>query len=243
MLTDMNDNSKLPKYQQLRNEIARGIKSGEITNDERLLSERALANKMGFARMTVREALLMLEGEGLISRRENRGWYVDSKRIRYNPVNHLNMYKLIKKQGGEPGNISFGWHETKASSSIARMMNCDPGTELLFHSSVVLWDDRKIAYDENYLLKSYFPEFLASEYKPPITDFLDARFGVLTKQVGFRARPTPLYGLVSKKLDVTAGSPGIFITRTKAHNKKIVQVDRDFWLSGGMEIVVGQFPH
>jgi len=134
MLADMNDNSSLPKYQKLRNEIAKGIKSGELVDDERLLSERALADKMGFARMTVREALLMLEGEGLISRRENRGWYVDSKRIRYNPVNHLNMYKLIKKHGGTPSNISFGWQEMKASSSIASLMNCDPGAELLFHS-------------------------------------------------------------------------------------------------------------
>jgi len=242
VVTDINNNSRVPIYQKLRDKLAREIKSGERKAGERLPSERALAEEMGSARMTVREALLMLEGEGLINRRKNRGWYVDPKRIRYDPTNHINVFKIIENLGGEPSDISFGWRETSASFSIARMMDCEPGTELLLHRFIVVWDDRKIVYEENFLLKSYFPEFSASEFKAPITDFLTERFGVRTTQVGFRARPTPLYGVVSRSLDVTPGTPGIFLTRIKAHNDKIVQVDRDFWLSGALEIVVGQFP-
>ena len=122
------------------------------------------------------------------------------------------------------------------------MMACEPGTELFCRSIIIAWNDRKIVYEENFLLKSYFPKFLASEFEPPLTDFLATHFNVPTTQVGFRARPTPLYGLVSRSLEVTPGTPGIFLTRIKAHKDKIVQVDRDFWLSGALEIVIGQFP-
>ena len=239
---DLNSNSRVPIYQKLRDKLAREIKSGERKAGERLPSERALAEEMGSARMTVREALLMLEGEGLINRRKNRGWYVDPKRIRYDPTNHVNIFKLIENLGGKPSDISFGWQETRASFSSARMMGCEPGTELLFHRFIVVWNDRKIVYEENFLLKSYFPEFSASEFKAPITDFLAARFGVRTTQVGFRARPTPLYGVVSEGLEVTPGTPGIYLTRIKACEDKIMQIDRDFWISGALEIVVGQFP-
>lgn len=242
MVADVKNKSRVPKYQILRDKLAGEIKSGEIKFGERLPSERALAEEMGTARMTVREALLMLEGEGLINRRKNRGWYVDPKRVRYDPTNHVNTYRMVKNWGAEPSSISFGWRETKASFSIARMMDCEPGTELLFHSTILVWNDRKIVYEENHLLKSYFPGFLKSEFEPPVTDFINEHFSVQTTQVGFRARPTPLYGVVSESLDVTPGTPGIFLTRIKAHEGKIMQVDRDFWLSGALEIVVGQFP-
>lgn len=242
MVRVVNNKSGVPIYQKIRDQLARDIKSGELNFGDRLPSERTLAEEFGSARETVREALFMLEGEGFISRRKNRGWYVDTNRLRYDPTNHVNIFKMIEQSGGVPSDISFGWRETKASLSIARMMECEPGTALLSHSTVVIWNDRKIVYDENYLLKSYFPEFPASEFKSPITDFLTERFNVITTQVGFRARPTLLYGVVADSLEVTPGTPGIFLTRIKAHEGKIMQVDRDFWVSGALEIVTGQFP-
>ena len=102
MVADKSGNSRLPIYQKLRDKLAREIKSGERKAGERLPSERALAEEMGSARMTVREALLMLEGEGLISRRKNRGWYVDPKRVRYDPTNHVNIYRMVKSWGANP---------------------------------------------------------------------------------------------------------------------------------------------
>jgi len=242
MVSVVDKKSRVPIYQKLRDKLAEKIKSGDINAGDRLPSERALAEETGSARMTVREALLMLEGEGLISRRKNRGWYVDPKRIRYDPTNHINIFKMIENYGGEPSDISFGWQETKASLFTARMMECEQDTALLSHSTVVSWNERKIVYDENYLLKSYFPDFPASEFKSPITDFLTERFNVITTQVGFRARPTPLYGVVSTGLDVTPGTPGIYLTRIKACEDKIMQIDRDYWISGTLEIVIGQFP-
>lgn len=242
MLAGGKKNGRVPKYQILRDKLAREIKSGKLKIGERLPSERALAEEMGSARMTVREALLMLEGEGLINRRTNRGWYVDPKRVRYDPTDHVNIFRMINNWGGVPSSILFGWRETRASFSIARMMECEPKTKLLCLRSCIVWNDRKVAYEENHLLKSYFPEFVASEFEPPLTDFLDARFNMQTTQVGFRARPTPLYGVVSESLDITPGTPGIFLTLIKEHEGNIMEVDRTYWISGALEIVVGQFP-
>jgi len=242
MVKIVNNKSRVPIYQIIRDQLARDIESGDIKIGDRLPSERTLAEQMGSARETVREALFILEGEGLINRRKNRGWYFDPKRVRYDPTHHMGTFKMIEHWGGKPSSIGFGWQETRASPSIARMMDCEPGTELLFHRAIILWNDRKIAYEENHLLKSYFPDFSASDFEHPISVFLKARFNVSPTQVGFRARPTPLYGVVSTGLEVTPGTPGIFLTRIKACDGKIMQIDRDFWISGALEIVVGQFP-
>lgn len=52
------------------------IKSGEYPQDARLPSERALASEIGVARNTVREALDVLETQGVIRRRPGSGSFV-----------------------------------------------------------------------------------------------------------------------------------------------------------------------
>ena len=239
---DMTYENATPIYLRVRDELAEQIGTGKLGVGERLPSERVLAAKKGAARETIRDAYRMLEGEGLIYRSERRGYFVSPRRLRYDPTKHLNSFRLIRKYGGEPSTISFGWAEVSASSSLARMMACKVGTPLLFHRALILIDDRKVCYEENYLLSNAFPGLLNLEYEPPVTDFLVSRFGTKTKQVGFRARPTNLYGIVSKNLGVNAATPGIYLTRIKAQDGKILQVDRDFWLSNIMEITIGRFP-
>jgi DNA-binding GntR family transcriptional regulator len=239
---DMTYENATPIYLQVRDELAEQIGTGKLHAGERLPSERVMAAKKGAARETIREAFRMLEGEGLIYRNERRGYFVSPRRLRYDPTKHLNAFRLIRKHGGEPSSISFGWAEISASSSLARMMACKVGTPLLFHRTLILIDDRKVCYEENYLLSNAFPGFLNLEFEPPVTDFLISRFGVKTKQIGFRARPTNLYGIASESLGVNAATPGIFFTRIKAQDGKILQVDRDYWLSNILEITVGHFP-
>lgn len=236
------DKSDKPKYQILRDRLASDIKSGKLELGERLPSERHLAEQLQSARMTVRQALQMLEGEGMISRRGNRGWYVDTKRIRYDPTNHINVTQLIKNHGGDPTFISSGWKISNASLSLAQLFDCEPGTELLTHHAVVLWNGRKIVYDENHLLLEHFPEFLTMKFKDPLTDFLAENFGITMEQVGFRSRTTRLYGAIAEGLAITIGTPGVFNTRIKSHDGIVKQIDRDFWVSGTLELCVGQLP-
>ncbi|MFV0245250.1 MAG: FadR/GntR family transcriptional regulator [Qingshengfaniella sp.] len=77
------------------------IKSGEYPQDTRLPSERALASEIGVARNTVREALDVLEAQGVIKRRPGSGNFVtyrsakprdqgeDAVALQTSPLDHL----------------------------------------------------------------------------------------------------------------------------------------------------------
>ena len=242
IVRDMNKIGNTPIYLKIRDDLAEQINSGQIGADERLPSEREMAAKLGAARETIREALGLLEGEGLVFRKRGSGYYASTTRLRYDPTNHVNTMRLIPEQGYKADSINLGGVETRASSSLAKNMSCDDGTPVILQRGVSMLNDRRVCYEEMYLLMDAYPEFLDIEYESPLTDFLTRRYGFDAKQIGFRARPTNLYGTAADVLEVRKGTPGIFITRIKAKGARSVWVDREYWLADVLEIVIGEFP-
>jgi DNA-binding GntR family transcriptional regulator len=238
----MNKVSNVPIFLKLRDEIAEKINSGQIGAGERLPSERDLVAKLGAARDTIREALRLLEGEGRIFSKRGSGYFVSPARWRYDPTRHVNASRLIDDFGSKFGITALKRREMLASPSIARMMDCSQETKIFLINSVALQDERRVCFEETYLLGSAFPGFLDLEYESPLTDFLFRSYDAQVQQVGFRARPTNLYGDIAESLGVRVGTPGLFISRIKAKDGVTIWVDCEYWLTDVLEIVIGDFP-
>lgn len=66
MIINLNYNSDIPIYLQLRNEIVRGIGSGQFKYGESLPTVRSLANDLHVNNMTISKAYSLLKQEGYI---------------------------------------------------------------------------------------------------------------------------------------------------------------------------------
>ncbi|MCS7249122.1 MAG: GntR family transcriptional regulator [Anaerolineales bacterium] len=73
---DLNTNSSVPLYIQLKEILARKIRLGELKPHDRLPSERELCRQYGISRMTVRQALQMLVQEGILYTAVGKGTFV-----------------------------------------------------------------------------------------------------------------------------------------------------------------------
>jgi len=66
----------LPKYKLLADLLRQEISSGKYKYLDRLLTENELAQKYNMSRQTVRQAIGLLEKEGIITRRRGSGTYI-----------------------------------------------------------------------------------------------------------------------------------------------------------------------
>ena len=69
-------NSRLPAYAQMANILRSSIAEGEYPPGSRLPSESALAKEHGVSAMTARQAVSVLEEEGLVRRIQGKGTYI-----------------------------------------------------------------------------------------------------------------------------------------------------------------------
>ena len=65
-----------PPYKQIALILREAIRGGRLANGERLPSETELIDHFGVARMTVRQAIQELRGEGLVQSEHGRGVFV-----------------------------------------------------------------------------------------------------------------------------------------------------------------------
>lgn len=66
MVIEIRDDSDVPIYLQLRNQIVAGISDGRLAPGERLPTVRALAEELGVNVMTVNKAYQLLKQEGFL---------------------------------------------------------------------------------------------------------------------------------------------------------------------------------
>lgn len=91
-----------PQYLQIKDALANQILAGGLAPNDKLPSERLLGELYGTTRVTIREALVQLEANGLIYREDRRGWFVTPPRFSLNPRRTSNFHQIVREQGGEP---------------------------------------------------------------------------------------------------------------------------------------------
>lgn len=125
----INRDSPVPLYIQLEEIIEKAIKNGEYKDGDKLPSENKLCSKYGVSRITVRQALNMLEQKGLVYTVHGKGTFVKEIVIDQYLFNVVNFGKILLKKGldGHSRILSF---YPNSSNKNAEMMF---GTEFCGH--------------------------------------------------------------------------------------------------------------
>ena len=104
-MTVISRDSALPLYHQLREFLKEKIESGEWAPGHQLPGESDLQIEFGVSRATVRQAMQLLENDGLVEKLQGRGTFVGRPKVASNLLSMFTAEGLVR----DPGSVS-GFH-------------------------------------------------------------------------------------------------------------------------------------
>ncbi|WP_304169850.1 UTRA domain-containing protein [Lonsdalea britannica] len=215
------------------------IDEGTWRDEVRLPSERTLSEQFSTTRITLREALLQLESQGVIYREPRRGWFISPPRIVYNPLQCSHFHAMVEQQGRRAATEVLEAREMAASDVIGQQLMLPVGAKVYQIRRLRRVDERAVLYVEHYLNPAFFPGILPSDLTQSLTDIYETRYGIRYGRVRFMMLPTPVSPLAASALNVATGSPALFITRiNRDQSDRIIDCDHEYWRYDAIHIDV-----
>ena len=184
MRTNNMTRNPVAKRYRVKPNISLATKSARILRDfvfenyrdgGKIPGEYQLAEQLGVNRGTVRQALRILEQEGIIIRRQGDGTYANSHVIGIKSrIDEITEYKvLIGNSGYKATTIQLDVTEEIATLEIAEKLEIDPESTLLVSRNLLLADDNPAIYVEDKIPLSLIrEEYLKEELEDSVFDFL-----------------------------------------------------------------------
>jgi GntR family transcriptional regulator len=114
-------------YVQLAEDLARRIQTGEYGPRKRLPGEFELVDRYGLSRVTVRQAMSVLERRGLVIRRRGVGTFVASPKVHQDLADPLRgFYDGLVAKGLKPEFILVDYRKVTPSAQIAAKIGSNP---------------------------------------------------------------------------------------------------------------------
>ncbi|MBU3874240.1 GntR family transcriptional regulator [Faecalicatena sp. AGMB00832] len=127
---NINPDSKVPLYLQLKEYILEKIKNNEWAVGEKLPTETELQDMLGISRITVRHALELLENEGYIVKKRAKGTFVAPPKFSYHLPKLTSFSEDIIQKNCIPGSKTKVL-EVITNSAIASHMGVAEVTPLI----------------------------------------------------------------------------------------------------------------
>ncbi len=203
--------ARTPLPQQVVQELRQEILHGRFTGAERLPSEPELARIFQVSRPTLREALRVLETEGLLRRRHGVGTFVRPRGTVTAGVERLQSFTETIRQAGYPARDQvLEIRLVRLRGTVAALLEARPGDAGILVRSLRWIGRTPVIYCEDTLPVSLLPDPAVVEMRrrrESLLDFfrLDLRMEVRLARLTIEA--TPAGGAAGKALAVPAGQP------------------------------------
>ncbi|NMM41800.1 GntR family transcriptional regulator [Pseudoalteromonas arctica] len=221
-------------FQEIRNYIHQLLADQSIAAGDKLPSERALQEQFSSTRITVREALLRLEAEGLIYSQKRRGWFVTPAKLKWHPATKVNFYELAKQQGFKADTLVIDL-TIKANFSDSGI-----NAPSLYHlQRVRSLDNRAVMYEDIYCDTQRFEQLESHSLNGSITDIMATQYNTVVCKENSVISVTVLPDHVAIKLEKNSGTPCLKIIR-KRYDECHALVDNniEYWLHNAIEMIV-----
>ena len=166
LMSKLSLETDIPLYYQLVNIIKRNITAGTLKPGDVLPSESEMCKSFDISRSTVRQAVSMLEDEGLVVRKQGRGTYVAQPKLHRMTQQLYSFTNEISSLGQRPSSRLVEYEVMEPTPDIVKMLELsDPTTPVYKFSRIRYMDDEALILET-----SFYPQYLYPELTRPMVE-------------------------------------------------------------------------
>ncbi len=218
------------QYIKIKDSIVEQIESGMLLPRQKLPSERSLADSFGTTRVTLREALSLLEAEGRIYREDRRGWFISPAPLHYDLTQAQSFPSMALAQNRVPKVQLVDAKAVLADKYATHLLKLKPFSNIFQIDSVRYLEDRPVVYVINYIKADLFPNLLEHQLTYSLSDIYHQHYGITYQKVRYNITTSSLLGGIAQGLRATPGSPAMVVERLNYnHNDVLIDCDIEYW--------------
>lgn len=220
------------RYTELANALVKQITEGALDIGDQLPSEVALAEQYGVSRTTIRSALNIVEGLGLIARKRRAGTVVVSKETTNNYTKSLHNIEDLVNYASHTERTIIDVSTAVCDDRLAAALECRPGqvwmkirmlrSEKAPENTPVCWTDAYLDPKEAAAIRH-----LLQDGPGLLCNLIEETTGRAVMDVKQQIGATSISAEIAGPLQALPDSPGLEITRQyldKAKQKFLITV-------------------
>ena len=227
--------------EQVVRRIGEAIGAGVLAPGERLPGQVELAETLGVARMTLRQALAVLEEGGVVRRVPGRGGgtFVAKGKIERDLSRIVGVPALLRSQGVVAGTRVLSARLAEADDITAQALRARPGELVVDLVRIRLADGSPFSLEHARFPARRFPGLLELPLGGSVYELLEEHFGAEPDEAVERIEVVLASPDEAAILDVEPGAPLMAITRTTTDpDGDPIEFSRDLFRADRTRIVV-----
>ena len=223
-------------------ELRQAITRGTFRRGSQLPTEAELCQMLGVSRTVVREALRVLEEDGLVARRHGVGTFVRDHPILKNLNFNFGITEMIESAGLASGTSHLAIQSESADQEKAEQLGVALGTRLVTVERVRTADGRPVVYSldtlpESLLQRADFdPQSLLTQ---SIYNLLQTSLGEVIEYGIARLLPVAAPDFVAEKLRLPRNALTLYIVQTDfSPNDEPLVYSREYHLPDAFDFIV-----
>jgi DNA-binding GntR family transcriptional regulator len=198
-------------------EIRQAILGGSFRSGSRLPSESKLCDMLGVSRTVVREALRVLEEDGLVARRHGVGTFVRDHPILKNLNINFGITEMIESAGLKAGTSHLALLKENADKEKAEQLGVQVGAPLVTIERVRTADGRPVVYSLDTITEAliqqagFDPQMLLNQ---SIYNILQTSLGRVVDYGIARLLPIAAPAHVTTKLQLPQNALALYLVQT-----------------------------
>jgi GntR family transcriptional regulator len=204
---------RMPAYERAAAVLEAEIRSGKLGADERLLSERALAQQMQVSRITIRRALSRLAEIDLVRSSERSGWFTVP--VSQGSSSMLSFTDQGRQRGFAVTSRVLRFAVRESTLEEAERLGIAPGSEVYDLARIRYFDGLPIATTATIVPSYLAPGLISHDFSTAsLYDVLRTEYQVFPIRGEFAIRAEASAQPVSDYLEISPGYPVLIFSQT-----------------------------